>query len=117
MSLYGLGAVIFAGVTHAPNVKSRGDPCTLSVKKRCGLRLLAPREPEGAEKTAVVGIGDVGPLIRDQLEICRSSPRVRVGCDDVINPFGAFVMGVRVRSEVASLARLSSQIGAEGRDE
>jgi hypothetical protein len=38
--------------------------------------LLAPREPEGAEKTAVVGIGDIGPLIRDELKICRSSPRV-----------------------------------------
>src|ERR1039458_335276 len=36
MSLYGLGAVIFAGVTHAPNVKSRGNPCTLVLRKDAG---------------------------------------------------------------------------------
>ena len=39
-----------------------------------GSALLAPRQAEGAEKTAVVGIGDVGPLIRDELEVGQNRP-------------------------------------------
>ncbi len=78
---------------------------------------MPPRQAQHAEKTAVVGIEDIGPLIRDELEVGRNSPRVCVGCDDVVNPFGAAVKGVRGRSAGAQLARIGSQIGAEGSDE